>query len=140
MYPKCLYTKCIQHTTFRQTFVYILYTKCIHNICIQNVSHISTNFCTYTFCIQNLAGIALLIFYTKYIQKFVEMWYTFCIHFVYILYTSIVYILYLVQFLYTKCIHIFCMGCFSIPKRPFFSLQFGQEQNILGHSFERRAY
>ena len=30
--------------------------------------------------------------------------------------------------------------CFFIPKRPYFSLQFGQEQNILGHSFERRAY
>ena len=29
---------------------------------------------------------------------------------------------------------------FSIPKRPYFSLQSGQEQNILGHTFERRAY
>ena len=29
---------------------------------------------------------------------------------------------------------------FSFPKRPYFSLQFGEEQNILGHSFEIRAY
>ena len=121
MYPKCLYTKCIQHTTFRQTFVYILYTKCIHNICIQNVSHISTNFCTYTFCIQNLAGIALLIFYTKYIQKFVEMWYTFCIHFVYILYTSVVYILYnFVYKMYTQfpCVIFDQLASFNLPRPP----------------------
>ena len=37
--------------------------------------------------------IVLLILYAKCIQNFVEIWYTFCIHFVYILYTSIVYIL-----------------------------------------------
>ena len=30
--------------------------------------------------------------------------------------------------------------CLPTPKRPSFSLQFFQEQNILGHSFERRAY
>ena len=30
--------------------------------------------------------------------------------------------------------------CFSIPKSPYFSLQFSQEQNIFGHLFERRAY
>ena len=30
--------------------------------------------------------------------------------------------------------------CFSIPKRPYISLECGQEQNILGHSFERRAF
>ena len=47
----------------------------------------------YTFCIQNLAGIVLLILHTKHIQKFVKMWYTFCIHFAYIFYTSVVYIL-----------------------------------------------
>ena len=28
----------------------------------------------------------------------------------------------------------------STQKRPSFSLQFGHEQNILGHSFERRTY
>ena len=28
----------------------------------------------------------------------------------------------------------------STPKRPLFSLQFDKEQNILEHSFERRAY
>ena len=33
------------------------------------------------------------ILYTKCIQEFVEMWNTFCKHFVYILYASIVYIL-----------------------------------------------
>ena len=33
-----------------------------------------------TFCIQNLAAAVLLILYTKCIQKFAEMWDTFCIH------------------------------------------------------------
>ena len=40
------------------------------------LSHISTNL--YTFCVKNLAGIVLLILYTKCIQKFVKMLYTFC--------------------------------------------------------------
>ena len=67
--------------------------------CIQNVSHISTNFC----CIQNLAAIVLLILWTKCIQKFAEMWGTFCIHFIYIN------CIHLEQFLYTKCLHDFCV-------------------------------
>ena len=54
----------------------------VHTLCIQNVFHISTNFCTYTFCIQNLAVIDLLVLYTKCIQRFVKMWDKFCIHFV----------------------------------------------------------
>ena len=77
----------------------LMYTNCIQNVCIQNVSLISTNFyiqfvgkmytkCLYTKCIphfdklrftfwlQNLAGIVLLILYTKCIQTFVQMWYT----------------------------------------------------------------
>ena len=48
----------------------------------------------HTFCIQNLATILLLILYKKSIHKFIEMLNTFCIHLVYILYTSVVYILY----------------------------------------------
>ena len=44
--------------------------------------------------IQILTAIVLLILHTKCIQKFVKMWDTFWIHLVYILYTSIVYILY----------------------------------------------
>ena len=52
-----------------------MYTKCID-------SYIATK-CTYHTFQQNLAGIVLLILYTKCIQKFVEMLYTFCgIHFV----------------------------------------------------------
>ena len=68
---------------------------------MQNVSHISTNFCIHF--IQNLAAIVLLILYRKCIQKFVEMWYTFCIHFIYILHTSVVYILhyFCIQNVYT---------------------------------------
>ena len=62
------------YPTFRQTFVYILYTKCIPNVSIQNVSHISTNF-----CIQNVY---------KSLSKcgihFVYILYTFCIHQLYI--------------------------------------------------------
>ena len=58
-----MYTKCIQnvykmYTTFRQTFVYIVYTK--------------------------LKELWQLVLYTKCIQKFVKMWYTFCIQTVFI--------------------------------------------------------
>ena len=42
----------------------------------------------YTKCIPNFAAIVILILYTKCIQKFVEMWDTFCIHFVYKMYTQ----------------------------------------------------
>ena len=53
--------------------------------------------------------------YTKCIQKFVEMWYTFgsyifCIHFVYINY------IHLVQFLYIKCVHSFRKGFYHCLK------------------------
>ena len=50
----------------------LMFAKFIQNVCIQNVSH-------YTFCIQSFATIALLILYTKCIQTFVQMWYTFSI-------------------------------------------------------------
>ena len=56
------------YTTFRQTFVYILSTK--------TSWHSSFDFVW------------------KIYTKFVEMWYTFVLHFVFILYTSVVYILY----------------------------------------------
>ena len=62
---------------FQQAFVYILHT--------QISCHSSLNF-------------------IYIIQKFSEMWYTFCIHFVYIS------CIHLVQFLYTKCIHDFRVG------------------------------
>ena len=57
----------------------------------------------YTFCIQNSGGIVLLILYGKCTQKFVEMRYTICIHFVYISHTSVVYILhnFCIQTVYT---------------------------------------
>ena len=59
----------------------LLYTKCIQNVCMQNVSQISTNL--YTFCIQKLAAIVLLILYTKCAYKSLSK----CgVHFVYILY------------------------------------------------------
>ena len=64
----------------------LMHTKCIQYVCIQNVSRILTK--------QNLAGIVLLILFPKCIQKFVKMWYTFCIHSVYILYIPVVCILY----------------------------------------------
>ena len=99
----------------------LMYTKRIQNFYIQNVSHISTNFCIqnnrlfikciprfdkllYTFCIQNLAGVVLLILYTKCMRRFVEIWYTFYIHFVYIG------CIHLLQFVYTKCIRSFRVG------------------------------
>ena len=47
----------------------------IQNVCIYTkyISHFNK------LSLQNLAGIVFLILYTKCIQKFVEMWYTFCI-------------------------------------------------------------
>lgn len=63
-----------------------MYPKCI--------PHLEKLLCT--FCIQNLSAIVFLILYTKFMQKPVKMWNTFCIH--------------LVQFLYPKCIHSFCAG------------------------------
>ena len=73
----------------------LMYTKCIQNVCIQNVSHILTNVCIQNFvCIQSLAGIALLILYIKCIQKFVKIWYTFCIDQVYTSCTIFVYKMY----------------------------------------------
>ena len=76
-----------------------MYTKCLYKKCIPHFDKLF-----YTFCIQNLAAVVLLILYTKYIKKFVEMWDTFCIYFVYFLY---IFCIYLVQFLYTKCIQSF---------------------------------
>ena len=65
MYTTDLYKMDIykMYTTFQQTFVYILFTK--------------------------LKELWQLIFYIKRLQKFLEMWDTFCIQFVYILHTSI---------------------------------------------------
>ena len=72
------------YPTLRQTFVLILHTKFSW--------HSSSDFVYKIFCIENLAGIVLLILYTKNLSK--------CrIHFVYIS------CIYLVQFLYTKCIY-----------------------------------
>ena len=96
------------YTIFQQTFVYILYTntKCTQNEYKMFVYKMQPTFrqTLYTFCIQNLADIVLLILYTKCIQKLVEMWYTFCMPFVYIS------CIHLVQFLYTKCMHSFRVG------------------------------
>ena len=62
----------------------LMYTKCIENVCIQNVSHISTNFCIhfaykmYTKYIQNIC------IYTKCTPHFDKLLYTKCIENVYI--------------------------------------------------------
>ena len=77
-----------------------MYPKCI--------PHLEKLLCT--FCIQNLSAIVFLILYTKFMQKPVKMWNTFCIHLVYISWIN------LVQFLYTKC------------------MQNSYEENILGFS------
>ena len=86
-----------------QLFVYtvlMMYTfrrsKLMYRKCIQNVSHISTNFCInfcVNFCMQNLVAINLIILHTKCIQQFVKRWDKLHIHLVYILYTSVAYIL-----------------------------------------------
>ena len=75
-----------------------MYTKCLYTKC---TPHFDKLLCT--FCIQTLAAIVLSILCRKCIQKFVEIWYSYWIHFVYIS------CIHLVQFLYTKCIHSFHM-------------------------------
>ena len=97
MYTFCrsqlMHTECIQNvfrnsTNFCMHFVWKIYTKRIQNVYI---THFNKRL--YTFSIQNLADIVLLILYKKYIPKLVEMWSIFCIHAVYILHTSVVHIL-----------------------------------------------
>ena len=88
-----MHTKCMQNVSRNSTnfcihFVWKIYTKCIQNVYI---THFSKRL--YTFSIQNLADIVLLILYKKYIPKLVEMWSTFCVHAVYILHTSVIHIL-----------------------------------------------
>ena len=83
-----IYTVLMMYTFHRSK---MMYTKCI-----QNISHILTNFCINVcgnFCMQNLVAINLTILHTKCIQKFVEMWDKLHIHLVYILYTSVAYFL-----------------------------------------------
>ena len=46
----------------------------IQNICIQNVSHISTNFCIHFVYKIQLVAIVLLILYTKCIATYKKMW------------------------------------------------------------------
>ena len=98
--------------TFCMNFVYKLYT-CLYTKCIPYFNKF-----LYTFCIQNIYKIFVYkmypifrqtfvyILYTKfswhssfdfvykYMEKLVEMWYTLCIYFVYILYTLVVCIFY----------------------------------------------
>ena len=103
MYTKWLYTKCIPH------FDKLLYTFCIHFVYIQNVYKMFLYKMCPTFpqtfvykmyiykmfvykIYTTIRQIFVYILYTKFnwhtsfdfvykcIQKFVEMWYTFCIH------------------------------------------------------------
>ena len=82
MYTFCrseLMSLCIQnlykmYPTFWQTFVYKMYTKCIQNVYLQNVSHISTNF-----CIQNVYKMYTKCLFTKCIPHFDKLLYTKCV-------------------------------------------------------------
>ena len=80
-----------------------MYTRCIYTKCIPDFEKL-----LYTFCIQNLVAMVLLVLYTKCIQMVCPnvgyILYTSCLHFVYIS------CIHLVQFLYAKCIHHFCVG------------------------------
>ena len=62
IYTKCLHTKCIPH------FNKLLHTKCILNVCIQNISHISTNLCIHFVYISCIHLVQFL--YTKCIHSF----------------------------------------------------------------------
>ena len=99
-----------------------MYTKYFYTKCIPHFNKLS-----HKFCIKNLV---LLILYTKCIQKLIEMWYTFCVRFVYI---SCIHI---VQLLYTKCIHSFCVG--SIVRiRAQYSLVIVMGTNCIGNCFTK---
>ena len=81
-----LYINCVCTFFWCYTFFIseLMHTKCI--------PHFDKLF--YTFCIQNLAAIVLLILYKKYKQKFVEMWDLFCIHQLYTSCTNLVHKMY----------------------------------------------
>ena len=86
-----------------------MYTKCSYTECIQNIYHISTDICIpFVYKIKrNMPAKFCIQKYTKCIQKFVEMWYTFCTqtfctHFVYI--NSELQKVYLINIMYTICI------------------------------------
>ena len=74
----------------------------------------------YTFCVQNLAGIVFFLFCIQNVamQKFVKMRYTLCIHFAYILYASVVYLLcnFCIQNVYTVSKWVINKKTFSIKK------------------------
>ena len=122
-----------------------MYTKCSYTECIQNIYHISTDICIpFVYKIKrNMPAKFCIQKYTKCIQKFVEMWYTFCTqtfctHFVYI--NSELQKVYLINIMYTICIqnsyrmyiqiivcrmvllfqHIVRLICFALPS---YSLQ-----------------
>ena len=93
-----------------------MYTKCRQNVCIQNISHISTNFCmhlVYTISCHSSFNFVYKM-YTKVCR-------TKCgIHFVYtvyILYTSVVYILYnfCIQNVYTVSVWVFTKPFLQSP-------------------------
>ena len=93
------------YTTFRQTFVYILYIKSKELCQLNFVYKIYTNVCLNLehFVYKHFA----YILYTKCVQKFVEMWdtfcmQTFCINFVY---TSFdLQKVYIINIMHTVCI------------------------------------
>ena len=102
----------------------LMYTKCVQNVCMQNVSHLSTK-C----CIQNEYKMYIYKIYITLRQTFVYILYTkfswrSSFDFVYKMYTKVcrnmVCILYIfcrhqlytpcTIFVYTKCIHSFRVG------------------------------
>ena len=110
---KLMYTKCIQNvyhisTNFCIHFVRKMYTKCMQNVCIQNISCISTNICfqMYAKCM-----------YTKCLLQFDNFLYTFCIQnlasiVLLILYTKC--IQKFVKMWYTFCIHFVYISCIHL--------------------------
>ena len=79
----------------------LMYTKCIQNGYIQNISHISTNFCIHFAYILYIYKMYTKCFYTKCVPHFHKLLYTKCI------YTKCLYTKYIPQFdkyLYTFCI------------------------------------
>ena len=134
---KMLYIMFMMHAFCRSE---LMYTKCIQNVCIQNVSHISTKFCMqnvyYKMCVYKM--------YTTFWQTFAYILYTKLswhssfdfvykmysykslskcgIHFIYIFCTSVVYILYnfCIQNVYTGSVwEVRCLLILDL--KPFWS-------------------
>ena len=111
MYELCIQIVYIMFMIYTFCSSELMYTICIQNVCIQNVSHILTNFFIHFIYKIQLAQLFWLL-YTKCIQNFVKIWDTFCIHQLYTSCTSFVCKMY-AQFPFDSSSSIESVNCFT---------------------------